>query len=111
MKTAWFVLIVSAMTDFTITFATGLMTVMTATGGATVLPNRATVLVTVLGGVLAASRTIQQTLKTTPDTAQALKGGDPTITLPAVAVPLDRPVTLATAPIMVAGSSGLRITP
>lgn len=73
MKMAWIVLLISATTDFFITAATSVMTAMTATGSAS-LPNKATILICVLGGGIAMMRTIQQALKATPETAAALKG-------------------------------------
>jgi hypothetical protein len=73
MKIAWVILLVSAFTDFIITAGTGLTTAMMATGNAA-LPNKATILFMLLGGVVAASRTIQQALKSTPETSAALKG-------------------------------------
>lgn len=73
MKTAWVILIVSALTDAGILTGTALTAAMTATGSAT-MPNRQTVLLALLGGFVAALRTIQQGLKATPETAAALKG-------------------------------------
>jgi len=68
-KSAWTILIISALTDFFITAGTAYMA----------MPNDATitnrVIITILiGGLIAAARTIQQALKATPETAAALKG-------------------------------------
>lgn len=73
MKTAWIVLMISAVTDFIITAGTGLTTAMVATGS-TSMPNKATVLLMLIGGLIAMARTIQQALKTTPETSAALRG-------------------------------------
>ena len=73
MKTAWFILIISAFTDFVITVATALTSAMVVMGTAD-LPSRAVVLLAVLGGLVSASRTVQQALKATPETSAALKG-------------------------------------
>lgn len=73
MKFAWIILLISALTDFVVTAATGVITAMTATGSAA-LPNRATIVLCSLGGAVAAMRTIQQALKATPETAAALRG-------------------------------------
>lgn len=73
MKIAWTILIISALTDFLITVGTSLSTAMVATGSAA-MPNKAVVMLSLIGGIVAAARTIQQTLKTTPDTHAALRG-------------------------------------
>lgn len=73
MKIAWLIVTVSALTDFVITVATGIMAVMQATG-ATEMPSRSTWLVCVLGGSVQAARTVQQALKATPETSAALRG-------------------------------------
>jgi hypothetical protein len=73
LKTAWFILIISSITDFIITTATALTSAMVAMGNAE-LPGRAVVLLAVLGGAVSASRTIQQALKATPETSAALRG-------------------------------------
>lgn len=77
MKTAWFVLLISAFTDFIITAATSLTAAMVASGSAE-LPNRAVIVLSILGGLIAAGRTIQQALKSTPETVTALRGGQAT---------------------------------
>lgn len=71
MKIAWTILLISAFTDLIITAGTALMTVMTDQGQ---MPSNAGMIVAILGGVVAAARTIQQALKATPETAAALKG-------------------------------------
>ena len=73
MKVAWLILIISAATDFIITASTALTSAMVAMGTAE-MPSRAVLLLAFLGGLVSASRTIQQALKATPETAAALKG-------------------------------------
>lgn len=75
MKIAWVIVIVSALTDFVITLATGLTAAMLATGSAT-MPNKATWLICVLGGAVQGARTVQQALKATPETSAALRGDE-----------------------------------
>jgi len=86
-KIAWLVLVISAMTDFVITAATALTSAMVAMGNAE-MPSRAVILLALLGGLVAFSRTVQQALKATPETSAALKG-DPSIV---------RTATIATTP-------------
>lgn len=66
MKTAWVILIVSALTDFIITAGTSLGTAMVATGSAE-FPSHAVMLVAIVGGAVSGARTIQQALKTAMD--------------------------------------------
>lgn len=73
MKIAWVVLLISALTDFIINAGTALGSAMVATGSAA-FPSQAVVLLAFLGGLVAASRTIQQALRSTPETASVLKG-------------------------------------
>lgn len=73
MKVAWTILLISALTDCLVTAATALTSAMVATGKAE-MPNKAVLFLGLLGGIVAAGRTIQQALKTTPETAAALKG-------------------------------------
>lgn len=73
MKIQWVILIISAFTDLVITGATSLGTAMLATGAAEI-PKNAVLLAALLGGAVAAARTIQQALKATPETTAALKG-------------------------------------
>ncbi len=76
-KIAWVVLLVSALTDFIITSGTGVMTVLTAVViDPTVKDSIRPVIfiAPVVGGVVAAARTIQQALKATPATLAALNG-------------------------------------
>lgn len=73
MKIAWLVLSISAFTDFVITAATAVTSAMIATGSAQ-WPNKAVVLLAVLGGVVSAARTIQQALKATTEQSAALRG-------------------------------------
>lgn len=60
-----YVLIVSALTDFIIVAATGVTTAMVATG-AQDMPSKATVFISVLGGLVSFARTIQQALRPKP---------------------------------------------
>ncbi len=66
-------LIISAFTDFVITAATAVTSAMVSTGSAD-FPSKAVTLLAVLGGLVSAARTIQQALKQTPETTEALKG-------------------------------------
>jgi len=84
MKTAWLVLIVTALTDFALTFATGLSTAM-ATSHVVGLPDITTVIVAALGGFVVALRTIQQALKATAANTADLKGQEPPIVIPPTA--------------------------
>ena len=84
MKIAWLVLLITALTDFTLTFATGLSTAM-ATSHVVGLPDIGTILIAALGGVVVASRTVQQALKATPTATAELKGQAPPIIVPATA--------------------------
>jgi len=73
MKIAWAILIVTALTDATITFGTALTTAMVANGQA-VIPNTAVLVLAGIGALVAAARTIQQALKATPQISKDLKG-------------------------------------
>ncbi len=73
MKIAWLVLIISAFTDFIITTGTAITSAMVGTMSAQ-LPNKGVMLLAITGGVVSAARTIQQALKSTPETTAALKG-------------------------------------
>lgn len=78
MKIAWFNLLVSAFTDFGITAATSIITVMVSMGDAQ-LPSTPALIVALLGAFASALRTVQQALKATPEQTAALKGtGDGT---------------------------------
>lgn len=81
MRTAWIVLLISALTDFVINAGTSVMAAMVATGAASV-PSKAVLLLSVLGGLVSMSRTIQQALKATPETAAALKGDSSIVKTP-----------------------------
>lgn len=70
MKAAWFILIVSALTDFFITAGTAWNAVVSAH----VVITRDTVITVLVGGLISFSRTIQQALKATPEHTAALKG-------------------------------------
>lgn len=73
MRYAWIVLVISALTDFGIVVSAGIVSAMMATGS-TVMPSRPVVLLNILLGAGAFLRTVQQALKSTPETAAALKG-------------------------------------
>ena len=77
MKSAWIILVISALTDFGIVVAAGLVSAMMATGQAT-MPNQSIVVLNLLIGLGAFLRTIQQALKNTPETAAVLKGSETT---------------------------------
>jgi hypothetical protein len=72
MKSAWTILLISAFTDFIITFAVGLQVGNAAS--ATAYPSGPTLLYSAIGGVVVAARTIQQALKATSADAAALRG-------------------------------------
>jgi hypothetical protein len=61
------------LTDFVINAGTSLMAAMVATGSAA-LPSKAVMILAVIGGSVQMSRTVQQALKSTPQTIAALKG-------------------------------------
>lgn len=61
-KRAWFILLVSAATDFSITAGTSWM----ALSGSNMPITRESVITVLAGGIIAFSRTIQQALKSTP---------------------------------------------
>ena len=73
MKSEWAVLIISAFTDFVISAGTSLTAAMVATGEAHI-PNEAVLMLSMLGGMVAAARTIQPALKAAPNSAAKLKG-------------------------------------
>lgn len=73
MKVQWVILIISALTDFVIVGGTALGAVMMNSGEAQ-LPNEAAIIVCIIGGTVAAARTIQQALKVTPETSAQLRG-------------------------------------
>ena len=60
MKTAWVILIISAITDGLIAAGTGLTAVLVETKA---MPNDVTWLVTAVGFLLAGARTVQQAMK------------------------------------------------
>ena len=70
MKKAWIILAISAFTDFIITAATAY--IASSQSGNEI--NNQTIIITLLGGLIAASRTVQQALKSTPETVAALMG-------------------------------------
>lgn len=78
MKLEWLILIVSALTDFVINAGTSLMAAMVATGSAS-MPSKAVIILSVVGGLVAMSRTIQSALKTSPATTAVLRGDPPPI--------------------------------
>lgn len=73
MRYAWIILLISAITDFGISAIPIVLAAMMATGMAAI-PSRAIVILALLTGGLSGLRTIQGALKTTPETAAALKG-------------------------------------
>lgn len=82
MKVAWTILIITALTDFLISFGTALSAAMVV-NQVVGMPGAPAVLISALGGVIVASRTIQQALKTTPIFTASLKGEEPPIIIPA----------------------------
>lgn len=60
----WFIVLVSSLTDFMVAATTGLTTAMTASGSGD-MPSKGTLLLCGLGGLLAAARSVQNSLKTT----------------------------------------------
>lgn len=74
MKTEWAILIISALTDLIINTGTAITSAMVATGSAQI-PNDAVIVLSLVGGIVAAARTIQQALKATPEGIEKLKGG------------------------------------
>lgn len=82
MKTAWAVLIISALTDFLITVGTALQASMYQTDAVTgtitvVMPSNVAIIATLLGAALIGARTIQQKLATTLSNLAELKGAPP----------------------------------
>lgn len=71
MRIAWFIVLVSALTDFGTAFATGLLTAMTASGSGD-MPGKGTLLVCFLGGAVAGCRSIQNALKSPENTSMAI---------------------------------------
>ena len=84
MKVEWAILLITALTDFMLTFLTGLGTAM-ATSHTVGLPDASTILVAAIGGGVVAFRTVQQALKANPVTTAALKGQDAPVVVPATA--------------------------
>jgi hypothetical protein len=82
MKIAWTILIISALTDFMISFGTALSAAMVV-NQAVGMPGAPAILISALGGMIVASRTVQQALKATPVFTANLKGEDPPIIIPA----------------------------
>jgi hypothetical protein len=76
LKLAWFILLVSAVTDFVISAATSLISVMLATGSPQ-MPEPAVWVIVTAGGLVAAARTIQQGLKETALETATLRGDPP----------------------------------
>lgn len=62
MKTAWAILLISALTDFIISAGTAITAAMVATGSAQ-MPDTPVIVLSVIGGVVAFARTVQQALK------------------------------------------------
>lgn len=76
MNSTQFVLVISAFTDFIINAGTALGTAMVAQGNAAI-PSTAVIILACIGGLVAAARTVQQALKTTPETIAGLRGDPP----------------------------------
>ncbi len=73
MKSEWFILIMSALTDAAISAASAIIAVMTATGSPQ-MPSAESLVIIGLGALVAMGRTIQQALKSTAATTAALRG-------------------------------------
>ncbi len=74
LTTQWTILAVSALTDGVITGGTAIMTAMVG-AGSTAMPGKAVILLAVIGGVVAAARTVQQALKASMGAPIAQGGG------------------------------------
>ena len=79
MKTAWAVLLISALTDFIISFGNALVSAMVE-GKTGELPSYASLLIASMGALVAFARTVQQGLKATPANSAELRG-DPVTTV------------------------------
>jgi len=73
MKIAWTILLISAITDMIITAGTAITSAMVATGSAEI-PSHAVLLLAVIGGLVAAARTIQQALKSSAEITSITSG-------------------------------------
>jgi hypothetical protein len=76
MNSARFILLITALTDFIINAGTALGTAMVAQGNAQI-PSAAVIILAVIGGTVAAARTVQQALKVTPETMAGLRNDPP----------------------------------
>lgn len=76
MKSEWWILIISALTDAIINGGTAITTAMVATGSAQ-MPSTAVLILAGVGALVSGARTIQQALKSTATVTAALRG-DPT---------------------------------
>lgn len=81
-KVAWVVLLLTALTDFVLSFGTALSAAMVV-NQVVGMPSAPAILISAIGGLMVACRTIQQALKTTPIFTASLKGEDPPIIIPA----------------------------
>lgn len=74
MRIAWAILLISALTDFVIAGGTGLTAAMVATKEVQ-MPSSAVWLLSGIGGLIAAARTVQQALKAaeSPQTVENLR--------------------------------------
>lgn len=77
MSKEWLILIVSALTDALISMGTSLTTAM-VTQGSVSMPGKAVLLLSLIGGVVAAARTVQQALKGDVLTGPTSLSGRPT---------------------------------
>lgn len=73
MKTAWAILLISALTDFIISAGTAITAAMVATGSAQ-MPDTPVIVLSVIGGVVAFARTIQQALKSSAELKAEVTG-------------------------------------
>lgn len=82
MKIAWLILTITALTDLTIAFGTSLSSAMVVNKEIG-MPSGAALLISALGALVVASRTIQQALKATPLFTADLRGEGAPIVIPA----------------------------
>lgn len=75
-KTQWLILMISALTDFIISGASSLTAAMVS-GETVQMPNKAVLVISLLGGTVAFSRTIQQALKNLMEKPGVLAAGPP----------------------------------
>jgi len=71
MKTAWTILLITALTDFIINAGTALTAAMMAADKAQI-PNWPVLIIALIGGMVAAARRVQQALKASVETTALL---------------------------------------